>query len=366
MAKDYYFSFSKGRWDPTPLIVVVIIVCMAASAYAWFKAEDAAAAEDQGQAVAAALQDLRDEANAVVVTVDLPDELHSANYLLLQRSDYNRAFEAKGDWAYVTPGSEPVEDAFMHERVRMAQGPNEKIWPASMTKMLTALVLIERIPPGDYGKELEIDRDDMDYLYNDGASVAGFEIGEKVRIEDLLYGLMLPSGAECASALARYSAGGIEEFVALMNAKAEEIGMTDSRFSNPVGLHDEDTYSTVADMALLLDFALRDERFAEIIATQKHKVAPTNKHEDGLELRSTFYQQGDIVLKSADGEIFGGKTGYTDDAGQCLASYMEKGGERFILVTAAAMPEDSHERALHIEDMLSVFGALKVTRPAQG
>jgi D-alanyl-D-alanine carboxypeptidase (penicillin-binding protein 5/6) len=317
---------------------------------------------NQARAGAAALQDLRDEANAVVVSVDLPDGLHSANYLLIQRSDYHRKFESKDDWAYVTPEAEPEEDAFMHERVRMAREPNEKIWPASMTKMLTALVIIERTPPEDYGIELEIVRDDMDYLYNDGASVAGFEIGEKVRMEDLLYGLMLPSGAECASALARYLAGGIGEFVDLMNAKAEEIGMTDSHFSNPVGLHDEDTYSTVADMALLLDYALRDERFAGIIATQEYRTAPTNKHEDGLALRSTFYQQGDIVLRSEDGEIIGGKTGYTDDAGQCLASYMEKGGERFILVTAAAMPEDSHERALHIEDMLSVFTALKVTR----
>jgi D-alanyl-D-alanine carboxypeptidase (penicillin-binding protein 5/6) len=362
MAKDYYFSFSRGRWDPTPLIVVVIIVCMAAAAYAWFKAEDADAAEYQERAVAAALQDLRDEADSIEVSVDLPNGLHSAKYLLLQRSDYNRKFEAKDEWAYVTPGGAPPVDAFMHERVRMAQGPDEKIWPASMVKMLTALVLIERLPAEDYDKELEITKDDMDYLYNEGASVAGFEIGEKVRIEDLLYGLMLPSGAECASALAYYSAGGIEEFVALMNAKAEEIGMTDSRFSNPVGLHDENTYSTCADIAQLLDNALRDERFTRLLFTQKHTAAPTNVHEEGLELRSTFYQQGDIVLKSSDGEIFGGKTGYTDDAGQCLASYMEKGGERFILVTAAAMPEDSHERALHIEDMLSVFAALKVTR----
>jgi D-alanyl-D-alanine carboxypeptidase (penicillin-binding protein 5/6) len=146
-----------------------------------------------------------------------------------------------------------------------------------------------------------------------------------------------------------------------MNAKAEAIGMTSSHFSNPIGLHDEETYTTVSDMALLLDYAIRDERFAKVITTQEYTTSPTNKHRDGLKLKSTLYQQGEIVLKTDDGEILGGKTGYTSEAGQCLASYMEKGGERFILVTAAAQPKDFHKQALHISDMLAVFNALKVT-----
>jgi D-alanyl-D-alanine carboxypeptidase (penicillin-binding protein 5/6) len=204
----------------------------------------------------------------------------------------------------------------------------------------------------------------MDYLYNAGASVAGFEKGENVRVIDLLYGLMLPSGAECASALARYSAGGTEEFVELMNAKAADIGMTESNFSNPVGLHDDDTYTTVSDMALLLGYAMRNERFAEVFSTHEYTAAPTEKHDDGLKMKSTLYQQGEITMEGEDGLIVGGKTGYTGEAGQCLASYMEKGGERFILVTAAARPEDFHKQALHIDDMLMVFGALHVTRGA--
>jgi D-alanyl-D-alanine carboxypeptidase (penicillin-binding protein 5/6) len=362
MAKGYYFSFSRNRWDPSPLIVVVIIVVLASSAYAWFRTEDARAAEAQEKAIAVAVQGLRDEAASVTVSADLPDELHSESSILLQRSDYNRKFERKDAWASVLPGAEQGEDSFMHERVRMAKDPNETVYPASMAKMLTALILIERIAPGDYGNKLEITKDDMDYLYNDGASVAGFEIGESVRIEDLIYGLMLPSGAECVSALTKYSAGSIDAFVEIMNAKAAEIGMTGSNFSNPVGLHDEETYTTVSDMALLLDYAMRNERFAKVLSTQAYTTAPTNKHKDGLELKSTFYQQGEIVLKNDEGEILGGKTGYTGEAGQCLASYMEKGGERFILVTAAAKPEDFHDQALHIDDMLTVFGALKVTR----
>jgi D-alanyl-D-alanine carboxypeptidase (penicillin-binding protein 5/6) len=364
MAKGYYFSFSRDRWDPTPLVVAVIIVCLVAVAYGWFKSEDAKAAKAQERAVAVAWDGLRAEADSIEVSVDLPEDLSSESYILLQRSDYNRKFEGKEDWASAAPGASAPEDAFLHERVRMAKGEGEKVYPASMAKMLTAIVIIESLPSDAYSHELRITDGDMYYLYHDGASVAGFVAGESVKVEDLLYGLMLPSGAECASALAKYTAGSIEAFVDAMNAKAVAIGMTDSHFSNPVGLHDEGTYTTVSDMALLLDYAMRDERFAELISTQEHTSAPTNKHEEGLELRSTFYQQGDIALSDGNGEILGGKTGYTSEAGQCLASYMVKGGERFILVTAAARPKDFHEDALHIEDMLSVFGALKVTKKA--
>jgi D-alanyl-D-alanine carboxypeptidase (penicillin-binding protein 5/6) len=109
---------------------------------------------------------------------------------------------------------------------------------------------------------------------------------------------------------------------------------------------------------------MRDERFARILSTQEYTTSPTNKHKDGLEMKSTFYQQGEITLKDDSGQIIGGKTGYTGEAGQCLASYMEKNGERFILVTAAAKPKDFHKQALHIDDMLTVFGALNVTRAA--
>jgi D-alanyl-D-alanine carboxypeptidase (penicillin-binding protein 5/6) len=344
--------------------VIVIIVVMAAAAYAWFKAEDVKAEKTLESVVASAVQGLRDEAASVEVSVDLPGKLHSGSYVMLQRSDYNRKFESKEMWAEALPGEAQEEDAFMHERVIMSKSRDERVYPASMTKMLTAITLLEKLSPSDFDKELEIDKDDMNYLYRDGASVAGFSIGESVRIEDLMYGLMLPSGAECASALARYAAEDIESFVDMMNTKASAIGMSNSSFTDPIGLHDDETYTTVSDIALLLNYAMRNDRFAEIISTQKHKTAPTNKHPDGLELRSTFYQQGEIVLKDADGEIIGGKTGYTGEAGQCLASYMVKGGERFILVTAAAKPKDFHKEALHIDDMLSVFGALEVTRPA--
>ncbi|MDR0596261.1 MAG: serine hydrolase [Clostridiales Family XIII bacterium] len=361
MARNYYFSFGRNRWDPTPLIVAVMVVVLAAALYAYFKTGEVRAEEGQSKAVAAAVDDLRKEADAVKVSIDLPGKMRSANYILLQRSGYNRKFEGEDSWVDAQEGVQPVPDAFMHQRIRLAKKANVQIYPASMTKMLTALVFIERIAPGDYDKELEITRDDLGYLYNDGASVAGFAVGEKVKIEDLIYGVMLPSGSECTSALAEYMAGGQDKFVDMMNAKAESIGMSASHFSNPIGLHDDETYTTVSDIALLLDYAIRDERFLKVISTQEYTTSPTNKHPDGLDLKSTLYQQGEIDMVSDDGEIIGGKTGYTNEAGQCLASYMVKGGEQFILVTAAAKPKDFHKQALHVNDMLDVFSALEVT-----
>ncbi|MDR0519655.1 MAG: serine hydrolase [Clostridiales Family XIII bacterium] len=364
MARNYYFSFGRSRWDPTPLIVAVMVVVLGAVMYAYFKADEVKAEENQQRAVAAAMENLRAEADSVKVAVDLPSGMKSRNYILLQISAYNRKFESSDTWVDAQEGAQPVPDAFMHGRIRMAKDANSQIYPASMTKMLTALVFIERISPDDYGKELQITKEDMDYLFDDGASVAGFSVGEKVKIEDLIYGVMLPSGSECTSALARYTAGGQEKFIDLMNAKAESIGMGASHFSNPIGLHDDDTYTTVSDMALLLDYAIRDKRFLKVISTQEYTTSPTNMHPDGLTLKNTLYQQGKIDMKSDDGEIIGGKTGFTDEAGQCLASYMVKGGEEFILVTAAAKPADFHTEALHVRDMLDVFNSLEVTRGA--
>jgi hypothetical protein len=210
MARNYYFSFGRNRWDPIPLIVVVIIVVLAAAGYAYFKAEDVSAAQNQEKAIAAAEEGLRTEAASVGVSVNLPKSLRSESYILIQRSDYNRKFESKETWVNVQPGNEPVKDAFMHERIRLSEEANVQVYPASMTKMLTAIVFIERIPPGDYEEEIRITQDDMAYLYEEGASVAGFEVGEDVKITDLIYGVMLPSGAECTAALADYVAGGQE------------------------------------------------------------------------------------------------------------------------------------------------------------
>lgn len=128
------------------------------------------------------------------------------------------------------------------------------IYPASMTKMMTALLAIEANP--DLDTPVTLPEEIFPALQAQNASLAGFQAGETATVRDLLYGAMLPSGAECCEALAREVSGSEEAFVARMNQKAAELGMTATHFCNPTGLHDPEHVSTVRDMARLTEAAL--------------------------------------------------------------------------------------------------------------
>lgn len=209
---------------------------------------------------------------------------------------------------------------------------DEKIYPASMTKMMTAIIAIETLK--DLDQKITVPEAIFPYLYAENASQAGFWEGETASVRDLLYGVLLPSGAECCLTLAYEIAGSEEKFVYLMNQKASELGMEHSHFVNTTGLHDDDQYTTCEDMAILFKFALQNKDFKEIVSTKKYTTAPTTYHPDGLSFTSTIYNS----LKNIDSdyEILGGKTGYTGPAGQCLASYANVDGIDYVLITAKA------------------------------
>ena len=123
--------------------------------------------------------------------------------------------------------------------------------------------------------------------------MAGFRPGETATVRDLLYGVLLPSGAECCEALAREVSGSEEAFVELMNQKAAALGMASTHFCNPTGLHDPEHVSTARDMARLLRAAMQNEMFRTIFATARYTVPPTNLHPDGFTLESTFWSELD-------------------------------------------------------------------------
>lgn len=131
---------------------------------------------------------------------------------------------------------------------------DKKIYPASLTKIMTAIAAIETI--GDLQQTVTLQPDKFDSLYEEGASMAGFSPGEEVSAIDLIYGALLPSGAECSIGLADYAAGSESSFIEIMNQKASDYGMTGTHFSNTTGLHDVNHYTTVKDMAILLEHAL--------------------------------------------------------------------------------------------------------------
>ncbi len=231
----------------------------------------------------------------------------------------------------------------------------DRIYPASMTKMMTAIVALENTD--DWEERIVLPTEIYGVLYAEHASVAGFEAGEKVLPMDMLYGMLLPSGAECCLGYAWQLAGNEKNFVEWMNEKADALEMTGTHFANTTGLPDEDHYSTVEDMAVLLRYCLQNESFREILTAQSHRTAPTNVHPKGLDFTSTLLGrlEGGKQVKGA--QILGGKTGYTSKAGLCLASVARIGDREYILVTAGA-PGTNYAETYHIEDAVAVYGRL--------
>ncbi|MBZ4667927.1 MAG: D-alanyl-D-alanine carboxypeptidase [Defluviitaleaceae bacterium] len=240
------------------------------------------------------------------------------------------------------------------DTVLMEKNSEKTIYPASLTKMMTVLVAIENLP--DLDEKIKLTWSMFEGLYEANASMAGFQAGEQVRAIDLLYGIMLPSGAESCIALADYIAGSEENFVKLMNQKAKELGMNNTHFKNTTGLHSETHYTTVKDLAVLLSNALQNDTFRDIFTTFCYSVPPTNKHPDGITFYSTMFERLG-VQSIAGGEILGGKTGYTDEAGLCLASLARVGEEEYILITAGA--EGNHfSEQYYITDALAVYNSI--------
>lgn len=235
------------------------------------------------------------------------------------------------------------------------QNSAERMYPASLTKIMTALIAIEETE--DMEQTITLPSDIFPSLYEENASLAGFQPGETVTWKDLLYGVMLPSGAECCLTFARQIAGSEGAFVDLMNKKAEELGMNDTHFSNATGLQDKKHYSTVRDIAVLLRYALENETFRQVFTARRYSVPPTAYHSEGFTFYNTMFQAMDNAGISDD-DILGGKTGYTEKAGLCLASLAEINDREYILVTAKA-DGNHYTEPYHVIDAENVYGQIR-------
>ena len=215
------------------------------------------------------------------------------------------------------------------------KNPDATIYPASMTKVMTLIVAYENCKNLD--ETFTMTTDITDPLFIAGASTAGFSVGEEITIRDLLYGAILPSGGDATDALAVHIGGSIEGFVAMMNKKVLQMGLSNTHFKNPSGLHDSDHYSTPHEMAMILWYALQIEECKEILCTYQYRTESTPYHPEGLLLTSTMFSRmaGD---ESGTATVLGGKTGYTNEGLHCLASYarVNSTGKEYVLVTAHA------------------------------
>lgn len=213
---------------------------------------------------------------------------------------------------------------------------NTVVSPASMTKILTLLVAAENLESAtQLDDTYTIDLSITDYCYVNECSVAGFNRDEAVTVRNLLYGTILPSGAEAALGLANYIAGSHEAFVDLMNEKVAELGLSDTaHFTNCVGLYDKRNVCTVYDIAMILRAAMENDLCREVLTTKIYQIPANDEHPDGMMLSNWFLRRIEDYVP--DGmRVIGAKTGYVSQAGNCAASIAQTtDGDYYICVTA--------------------------------
>lgn len=224
---------------------------------------------------------------------------------------------------------------------------NERIFPASVTKIMTTLIGVLH---GDLEQTITVNAD-FDGLYLAQSMQAGFVQGEDRTFSEILHGVMLASGGEATETLANHVAGSYEGFVLLMNQMARELNMVDTHFVTATGLHDDNHYTTANDMAILLQYALEIPEFRTIFTTESYILETENIFTDIL--YSTFFRNAPTVFFNG-GEIIGGRTGFTTQAGRCLASLATNGEEEFILITFGA-PDEYDQQIGHILDALMIY-----------
>ncbi|MCD7033314.1 D-alanyl-D-alanine carboxypeptidase [Metabacillus sp. GX 13764] len=232
-------------------------------------------------------------------------------------------------------------------RILFSKDENTKRRIASITKIMTAVLAVES------GK--------LENTVTVSSSAAGTEgsslylkAGEKAKLKDLVYGLMLRSGNDAAMAIAEYIGGSKEGFAYLMNQKAAQIGMTNTNFTNPHGLDDSGShYSTAYDMALLMRYAMQDPAFKEISGTKVHRAPNPDEKWDRV------WKNKNKLLTSLYEYCTGGKTGYTKLAKRTLVTTASKEGRDFIAVTINA-PDDWNDHISMYETAFSKYDLYKI------
>lgn len=222
--------------------------------------------------------------------------------------------------------------------VLVQKNADARIYPASMTKVMTVLVAAEHIENWD--ETFTMTQSIIDPLFLADASMAGFVHGEAVSMTELLYGAVLPSGAEATEALAIVTAGSEEAFAALMNEKAQALGLKDTHFVDASGLHDENHYTTLSDMAIIMQAALDNPHCREVLTSVNHTSPATTQNPEGVAMINKFlYRIGQYKL--GDAVVEGAKTGFTSQAMNCCASFgIAANGKPVVCVTAHAWTGD--------------------------
>lgn len=230
-------------------------------------------------------------------------------------------------------------------RIIFEKNAFEKRGMASTTKIMTGILALENSNPE------KIATVSYKAASTEGSSMY-LNSGEKIKMESLIYGLMLNSGNDAATAIAENISGSVEDFAKLMNKKAQTIGMKNSSFSNPHGLDNAEHYSTAYDMALLTKYAMKNESFKKIVSTKRKNVEL-----NGVE-NSRFLTNHNKLLSMYE-HCIGVKTGFTKSCGRCLVSAAEKEGVMLIAVTLNA-PDDWNDHITMYENAFSTYKSYNI------
>ena len=214
---------------------------------------------------------------------------------------------------------------------------NEKLYLASLTKVLTAIIVVENCDINEIATVNQTAIDSVEYGY----VTANLKVGEEIKVEELLNVLLIASSNDVAEVLAEHIAGNETTFVNMMNEKAKEIGCTNSNFINASGVHSENHYSTAHDLALIARYAMQNEIIATIVDKTRFVLSNTNNYTSSERIFSTTNE----LIMTGSGNYYkyasGIKTGFTTPAGQCLMAYAEKNEEKIIGVVLKSTTSDS-------------------------
>ncbi len=213
----------------------------------------------------------------------------------------------------------------------------EQNYPASVTKILTAIIVLENCKLDDTATVSSNALSNIPSAY----VVAPLYVGEKMKIEDLLYALLLKSSNDAAYVLAEHVGGSVEGFSDMMNKKAEEIGCKNSHFVNPNGIHNSNHYTTAYDMYLISKYAMQNEEFVKIVSTYQYTLPATNKYTKSDRVMTNTNSFVNPKSGYYDNDVKGIKTGTTDEAGNCLITDTVKDGFDVITVVLGADTKES-------------------------
>ena len=217
-------------------------------------------------------------------------------------------------------------------KVLYDKNSHERRYPASTTKIMTAILTLENCNLTDIAKVSY----DAIFSVPSGYTNANLQLDEELSVEDLLYALLIPSANDAANVLAEHIGGSIESFASMMNSKALELGCTDTNFVNPNGVHDENHYSTAYDLALMGRYAMQNDIFRKIVTTVRYTLPSTNKYEK----EDRIFLTTNKLINSKSGQYYeystGIKTGYTVAAGNCIVASAKKNDMELLCVIMRA------------------------------